>query len=60
MPQYDYKCRECEHTFTVKKGFAEAGRKETCPVCGGETRKDWGATALRLTCGSGDSRGGFG
>lgn len=60
MPQYDYKCRACDHAFTVKKGFAEATRKEVCPVCGGEARKDWSATVVRLTCGSGESGGGFG
>lgn len=34
MPYYEYKCRQCGKTFTVKETFAEHGHKRVkCPKC---------------------------
>ena len=41
MPEYSYKCRTCDHEFTVRKSISEASRDEPCPECEGETRKVW-------------------
>lgn len=34
MPIYDYKCKQCGHTFEAQQSMAEAPLK-TCPKCGG-------------------------
>ena len=35
MPYYDYECKECGKTFTVKETFAEHDRHRhvKCPLC---------------------------
>jgi putative FmdB family regulatory protein len=35
MPFYDFRCKHCEHTFTVRASFQEkeAGLRPECPVC---------------------------
>jgi putative FmdB family regulatory protein len=33
MPLYDYRCRECDQTFELRRAIAEADREVTCP-CG--------------------------
>jgi len=35
MPFYDFHCKQCEHTFTVRASFQEkeAGLHPECPVC---------------------------
>lgn len=38
MPYYDYRCKDCGKTFTVRETFAEHGHKRVkCPKC--ESRK---------------------
>ncbi len=34
MPNYDYQCSKCEHTFEVFHKIGESGPKR-CPECGG-------------------------
>ncbi len=35
MPFYDFRCKQCEHTFSVRATFKEkeAGLHPACPVC---------------------------
>ena len=33
MPTYDYKCRECAHTFAVVQSMTEKAKVD-CPDCG--------------------------
>jgi putative FmdB family regulatory protein len=35
MPFYDFRCKQCDHTFTVRASFQEkeAGLHPHCPVC---------------------------
>ncbi len=35
MPMYDFRCKQCGHTFTVRASFKEkdAGLQPECPVC---------------------------
>ena len=36
MPNYDYRCPDCQQRFTVFLSYAEYGKKKVaCPVCGG-------------------------
>jgi putative FmdB family regulatory protein len=45
MPTYEYRCRNCGHTFDV----VQAMRDETltvCPLCGGELRKVFAPPAI--------------
>lgn len=61
MPEYDHKCTECGHRFSVRRSIREADREEKCPSCGGRALRAWTAPLLsRLTCGSGPSSSSFG
>jgi putative FmdB family regulatory protein len=31
MPLYEFRCRECDETFDVRRPMSEAGRPATCP-----------------------------
>lgn len=55
MPEYPYRCTVCKHEFSIKKPIAEATREEVCPVCSGESRKVWAATAVHTSCQSGST-----
>lgn len=35
MPFYDFRCKQCNHTFTVRASFQEkeAGLRPQCPAC---------------------------
>jgi putative FmdB family regulatory protein len=35
MPYYDFRCKECDHQFTIRASFAEkdAGLHPICPTC---------------------------
>ena len=35
MPFYDFRCKQCDHTFTMRASFQEkeAGLHPQCPVC---------------------------
>ena len=39
MPFYSYHCDSCGLDFDVRKPMAESSTPETCPECGGDTRK---------------------
>ena len=36
MPEYEYECEKCEHTFTTRETFEQHDRHELvkCPKCG--------------------------
>jgi len=57
MPEYDHKCTECGHAFSVRRSLSEASREETCPVCGGVTRRVWTAPQVKSvgSCGPSSS-----
>ncbi|NTU71881.1 MAG: zinc ribbon domain-containing protein [Coriobacteriia bacterium] len=62
MPEYDYKCTECECQFSVNKRIAEATREEPCPECGEKTRRVWSVPSVASSAcsGGGSSSGGGG
>lgn len=31
MPRYEYRCRDCEHTFELTRPMAESADPATCP-----------------------------
>ena len=45
MPTYDYKCKNCQHTFEVVQSFTDAALTE-CPQCKGELRKVFGQVGV--------------
>jgi putative FmdB family regulatory protein len=45
MPTYEYRCRECGHTFDVVHGMTDEALT-VCPVCGGELRKVFAPPAI--------------
>lgn len=38
MPTYDYKCKECDHTFEYFQAMSDAPL-ELCPQCEGNVRR---------------------
>jgi len=38
MPDYDFRCTECDELFEVTRSMAASG-EERCPRCGAEARK---------------------
>jgi putative FmdB family regulatory protein len=38
MPNYDYKCNECAHTFEVFQKMSDAPLKK-CPKCSGKVKR---------------------
>jgi putative FmdB family regulatory protein len=45
MPTYEYLCRVCGHTFDIVQPMSDE-TLTTCPECGGELRKVFGAPAI--------------
>ena len=45
MPTYEYRCRNCGHTFDVVQAMSDEALT-VCPVCGGELRKVFAAPAI--------------
>ena len=45
MPTYEYRCKDCEHTFDVVQSFTDAPLTE-CPSCGGPLRKVFGNVGI--------------
>jgi len=39
MPTYDYKCKDCGHSFEKNVHVAEYKDPQTCPECSGEAVK---------------------
>ena len=44
MPLYEFKCRECEHTFEVRQAWKDPF--PDCPECAGEVKKVFHPAAL--------------
>ena len=45
MPNYEYKCNECGHVFSLFQSMKDEPIKE-CPECKGEVRKLFGASGI--------------
>ena len=45
MPRYEYRCRDCGHTFEVVQKMTDEPLT-VCPDCGGELRKVFGVPAI--------------
>ncbi len=45
MPTYQYRCADCAEELEVKQSFSDAAL-ETCPKCGGDLRKVFGAAGV--------------
>lgn len=45
MPTYEYRCRDCGHTFDVVQAMSDE-TLTVCPVCGGELRKVFAPPAI--------------
>ncbi len=45
MPTYEYRCRNCGHTFDVVQAMSDE-TLTVCPVCGGELRKVFAPPAI--------------
>ncbi len=45
MPTYEYRCRDCGHTFDVVQAMID-DPLTVCPVCGGELRKVFAPPAI--------------
>ncbi|MBA4607059.1 FmdB family transcriptional regulator [Aeromicrobium sp. Marseille-Q0843] len=62
MPTYQYRCADCAEELEIKQSFSDAALT-TCPSCGGDLRKVFGAAGVVFK-GSGfyrtDSRSGGG
>ncbi len=52
MPNYDYKCSECDHKFEMFQKMTDA-ILETCPMCGGKIKRLIGTGAGTIFKGSG-------
>ena len=54
MPTYEYKCKECDSTFTAKQSLW-ARKNAKCPSCGSENTEK---LISRFGAGNGDSSSG--
>lgn len=45
MPTYEYRCRDCGHTFDIVQSMNDEGLT-VCPECGGVLRKVFGAPMI--------------
>jgi putative FmdB family regulatory protein len=45
MPTYEYRCRDCGHTFDVVQAMSDE-TLTVCPVCGGALRKVFAPPAI--------------
>ena len=50
MPTYEYRCRDCGHTFDVVQAMSDE-TLTVCPVCGGELRKVFAPPAISFHIG---------
>jgi putative FmdB family regulatory protein len=39
VPRYEYRCRDCEHTFELNRPMAESGAPAECPYGHADTVK---------------------
>lgn len=47
MPLYEYRCKQCGHTFEKIQSFSAPDEKE-CPVCKGEVERLISAPAIQF------------
>lgn len=47
MPLYEYRCKNCSHTFEKIQSFSAPEEKE-CPVCHGEVERLLSAPAIQF------------
>lgn len=45
MPTYDYRCKDCGHSFEIHQSFSDDALTE-CPQCGGNLRKVFGNVGI--------------
>jgi putative FmdB family regulatory protein len=45
VPTYEYRCKDCEHSFDVVQSFTDDPLTE-CPSCGGPLRKVFGNVGI--------------
>ena len=45
MPTYEYRCRDCGHSFDIVQKMSDASLTH-CPECGGELRKVFAPPAI--------------
>ena len=45
MPTYEYRCRDCGHTFDIVQKMSDDPLKH-CPECGGDLRKVFAPPAI--------------
>lgn len=68
MPLYEYRCEKCGKEFEAYRRLSDAGKEETCPVCGGRAEKmrislfrtTGSVSSNGSTCGGGSRRSPFG
>ena len=36
MPLYEFNCKTCDHTFTLRRSFSQSDDPADCPQCGNE------------------------
>lgn len=67
MPLYEYRCEKCGGQFESIRKISEAGKKETCPSCGGAAERmkfsvfrALGKPSPGGSCGGGSRRSPFG
>lgn len=46
MPDYTYRCNDCEWIFDVEKPLGEAEDTELCPTCGQPCDRVWTAPVI--------------
>ena len=45
MPTYEYRCKDCDHSFEVVQAFSDDALTE-CPTCGGKLKKVFGNVGI--------------
>ena len=45
MPTYEYRCKDCGHTFDIVQSMKDEALT-VCPACGGDLRKVFGAPMI--------------
>ena len=45
MPVYSYECKGCGHAFDARQSMSDDALT-TCPECGGQLRKKYGAAGV--------------
>jgi len=51
MPIYVYKCTKCEHKETMQRSISDRDKDLSCPVCGGEMKREVARSSFVLSGG---------